>query len=222
MARFYPSNAFKGRSGGYVGENYNGTAYFRHYRTPYDPKTPAQRGVRAMFRQVTDIAQTINYGILRPYTFPKPPKGSPYNHMTAINAPLMAAHEWNPAALKILDGTLYNPGIQTAQIILTHERAAVYITFDPHGGDPTDIACLVVNDEAADLTYYQTGTRRKGALDIAIAPKGYPPDFSKVYAYLCFAREPDDLDPTDAGQNSPTAFKKVTLAADPLTQVLAQ
>jgi hypothetical protein len=43
MALFYPSDAFIGRNGGYVGENNNGTAYCRHYVDPYDPKTPAQR-----------------------------------------------------------------------------------------------------------------------------------------------------------------------------------
>jgi hypothetical protein len=175
-----------------------------------------------MFRQVGDTAQTINYGILRPYTFPRPRKWSAYDQMTKINKTLLNAAQWNPAELKILDGPLYNPGIRTAEIVLTERRAAVYITFGTTGGDPTDTACLVVNDEVANMTYYTTGTRKQGALDIAIAPVGDPPDFSKVYAYLCFAQEPDDFHADAEGEDSPTTFKQASLADDELTQALAR
>jgi hypothetical protein len=221
MPKFSLHNAFKGRSGAYVGAECAGVPYFRRYRIPRDPRTPAQRTVRATFREITEIAQTINYGILRPYTFPRPRHLSPYNQMTKINAPLLNAEQWDPAALKILDGPLHNPGIATARIVLTPTRAAVFVTFDPRGGDPADIACLVVNDEYAGMTYYTTGTRRKGSLDIAIAPAGEPADYTQIYAYLCFAREPSDLPGGNPGENSATAFARATLADDPETRALA-
>jgi hypothetical protein len=149
--------------------------------------------------------------------------------MESINARLFNGDKWNPADLKILDGPLYNPGIKTAEIVLTVKRAAVYITFDtgcPRGTDAedTDIACLVVNDEAYDLTYYTSGIRRDGGLDIAIDPQGYPPNFSQFYAYLCFAQEPSDMASIDGdyGQDSATAFKQCVLASDPLSQALAK
>jgi hypothetical protein len=78
----------------------------------------------------------------------------------------------------------------------------------------------VVNDETANMTYYTTGKRKKGRLEIAIDPQGEPPDFSKVYAYLCFAQKPSGL-PADEGMDSPTAFKQCSLASDELTQALA-
>jgi hypothetical protein len=228
MAKFFHDNAaFKGKAGRYVGSSSCGVPYFKRYVKPYDPKTPAQTGVRSAFKRITDVAQTINYGVLRPYTFPRPRKWSAYDHMTKINAPLLNAGEWDPAALKILDGPLYNPGIKTAEIILTRTRAAVYVAFDSgagadKSGGPADAACLVVNDERADMTYYAIGTRRKGALNVAIAPIGLPPDFSQVYAYLCFAREPDDFPTGAEGENSATAFARAVLASDPLTQALAK
>jgi hypothetical protein len=129
--------------------------------------------------------------------------------------------------LKILDGCLYNPGIKSARIILTPRRAAVCVTFETicggiGDGEPGDTACLVVNDEAADMTYYTSGSRRHGALDIAIAPAGYPPDFTKVYAYLCFAQKPDGGEPYGEGRNSATAFMQATLAGDEQTRALAR
>jgi hypothetical protein len=221
MAHFYPNNAFKGRVGAFVGETYNGTAYVRRYRNPANPNTLAQRQVRMAFKQIGEIAKYINCGILQPYTFPKPPKWSAYDEMTKLNVPLLNAPQWNPAALKIFDGPLYNPGIKTAEIVLTVKRAAVYITFNPQGGEPSDIACLVVNDEAYNLTYYKTGYRRNGAIDIAIDPQGYPPDFTQFYVYLCFAQEPADSPPDDRGQDSATAFKQCVLASDSESQRLA-
>jgi hypothetical protein len=222
MPKLLPSDAFIGKLGRYTGFNLDGVTCLRTCPKPFDPQTPAQMQVRDAFKEIGEIAETINCGILRPYTFPRPRGLSAYDHMTEINGPALNAPQWNPAALKIFDGSLYNPGIKTAQIILTRKRAAVYITFDPQGGEPSDIACLVVNDEAARMTYFTTETRKKGGIDIAIAPKGYPPDFSRVYAYLCFAQKPDGSEPGSQGQNSPTAFKQATLSSDELTQALAR
>jgi hypothetical protein len=145
--------------------------------------------------------------------------------MTKINAPLLNAEQWNPSRLKILDGPLHNPGIKTAEIVLTVERAAVRVTFDAFdasGGEKSDAACLVVNDESCDLTYYKTGFRWDGALEIAVDPQGVPPDFSRFYAYLCFAQEPADFPPGDGGRNSATAFGRCVLSPDTETRRLAQ
>jgi hypothetical protein len=213
---------FTGRAGQFNGSTYNGTPYIKRYRNAANPNTPAQRQVRMAFKQIGEIAEYINCGILQPYTFPKPRKWSAYDEMTRINAPLLNAPRWNPSKLKILDGPLYNPGIKAAEIVLTVKRAAVYITFDTQGGEPSDIACLVVNDEASNRTYYETAYRRDGALDIPIDPLGCPPDFSQFYAYLCFAQEPGDSPPDDKGQDSATAFKQCVLASDPLSQALAK
>jgi hypothetical protein len=87
MPKLLAGNAFRGKSGNYAGFMLNGEACLRRCPKPRDPRTEAQRQVREAFREIGEIAETINYGVLRPYTFPRPRGISAYDHMTEINAP---------------------------------------------------------------------------------------------------------------------------------------
>jgi hypothetical protein len=192
MAKFdVLHNTVSGKIGAVICCTRNGGTYIKGAgRKPRQPNTPAQKMTRTVFSHINAIGRFINDAVLKPYTWPKPETMSCLNRMTHINAGSFKG-SFDPACLKIFDGPLFNPGIESALIILTPTQASITAGFKPSMGNPGDTAILVVYDEASNLVYYSTGKRQDGTLTAFIAPQGNPPDLSSFHCYLCFSRPPD-------------------------------
>jgi hypothetical protein len=123
--------------------------------------------------------------VLKPYTFPKPVKMTPYNRMIQINKPMFDDKAWEPQKLKIFDGPLYNPGILFAETE-DDDGLSVYLEWDNEQGADTDIGIGIVHDEVSEMTFYAEEIRAGAFLRVHLT-LGDHPDLSKLHTYLVFS-----------------------------------
>jgi hypothetical protein len=189
----------------------NSVNYLRRLGHYTDPKTMAQMAVRDVFATVIHIAKAINDPILKPYTFPRPPKGkTPFNWMAHINQPLFAHNGMDFALLKIFDGPVYNPGFQlldlTGQGTPNEEVTAEY---DGMPGDTKDIAILILYDEVRESCLYGFAERGTQLITIKTGQLGPIADKDKVHGYRVFVHPPTP-GTNETGQVSRTVYGKLT------------
>jgi hypothetical protein len=215
MARLnFVRGSIKGRVGEFVGSSWKGEDYLKTFTPPSNPRTEGQVAIRTVFQHITHIASQINAGVLKPYTFPKPPKMTPINRMVHINQALFDNKAWESSKLKIFEGPLYNPGITAAAIENGGTATAqVKVTFAPAVGEAADKALAVVYDETSDNALIGQAERQAGEILIPIAVLGQG-DLSKLHAYLVFSQPPAP-GTGEAGQVSGTAYLKVPAPPNP-------
>ena len=123
--------------------------------------------------------------------------------MIQINKEIFESKEWNPAGLKIFEGSLENPGITSA--VLTGN--SVKVSFSSTPGDEQDRAIAFIYDEASGSVIHKSGPRAFGFIDVPIAVLGSPA-IESLHAYLVFVFEP--LPGTsEKGVCSGTAYAKI-------------
>jgi hypothetical protein len=203
MGKVNLSGIVHGKLGKYVTYSRYGDNIIKLYKKPKDSKTPSQLKVRNVFRNVSHIASMLSRTVLKPYTLPKPEKCSAYVFMIGRNKLMFSNNEWNPADLKIFEGPLENPGINSA--VLTGD--IVTVTFDTAGGKDNDVAIAVVYDEITGGVYKTIGTRSSGEITVFLMHKAKQ-DAANFHAYLVFSRVPP-ITSLSKGLVSATAYKKV-------------
>jgi hypothetical protein len=205
---------FNGKLGKYVYYSMNGIHYAKPLPKQKDPKTPEQMAHRLVFGKINKFAKFIYYGVLKPYTFPRPKSSNLafYNRIMSINRLILSTNEWNPANLKIFEGPLENPGISSA--VLTVD--VVKVTFDSDQEEEDDVAIAVVYDDTTSFVSKAIGTRNAGFLDVRLSQMVIK-NVDTLHAYLVFSRPPPYYDKNypylanygSQGIVSTTAYKKV-------------
>ena len=205
--------SIKGKIGQFVGSSWRGKDYIKTYTPPSNPKTEEQTVVRKIFQHVGLIAKAIYASVLEPYTFPKPQKMTAFNKMMQVNKKMFNDKVWDQTKLKIFDGPLYNPGIETAHIQDDGpDGIAVMITFYPDGGAASDIPIGIVHDEVSERTFVQVENSRTAAtVGVQLFLPAGQTDLTKLHAYLVFS-QPPAAGTGETGQVSSTAYLKVTTA----------
>jgi hypothetical protein len=123
--------------------------------------------------------------------------------MIGRNKQMLSSKEWNPADLKIFEGPLENPGINSA--VLTGDT--VTITFDTAGGKGDDAAIAVVYDEKTCGVYKTVKARSSGEIAVSLMHIAKQ-DAANFHAYLIFSRVPP-ITSFEKGIVSTTAYMKV-------------
>jgi hypothetical protein len=200
--------SIKGKVGQFIGSSWKGIDYIKTYTPPSNPRTEGQVAVRSVFQHCAHIAKALNQDVLKPYTFPKPHKMSPYNYMMHVNKSLFAAKTWDPKKLIIFDGPLFNPGMVIAETE-EDDGLCVYIEWDTEYGKADDRAIGIVHDEVSELTFYAEELREGAFLRVPLLLGGQP-DVSFLHAYLAFVKVPPQ-DTAEPGEVSITAYKPVTV-----------
>jgi len=211
----FVKGTIQGRVGQFVGSSWRGKHYIKTYTPPTDPRKPSQIAVRNVFQHVAHIAKGIYSGILKPYTFPTPQKMTSFNKMVRTNKPLFDHHAWDPTRLRIFEGPLpgarelepwFNPGDPAHG----EYTGVCGVEFHSPGGELTDIAALVVYDEASGAVMYTVGTRAEGTLEVSFyTPSFEATGYNDFHGYLVFARPPAP-DTNDLGLVSDTFYMKFT------------
>ena len=190
----------RGKIGEFVGSSWKGKNYIKTFTKPGNPRTADQVAVRTVFYHTSQIAKGIYESVLKPYTFPRPKRITAYNRMIQINKAMFESKEWKPESLKIFEGELYNPGIDS----ITKSAGKVNITFSATG-EQSDMAIAVIFDGATGGVY--SGSLYRGDSNVEVT---IPADVrtADLHAYLVFVREPV-IGTDEKGQTSNTAYKKI-------------
>ena len=205
----FVKGSIKGKIGQFVGSSWRGKDYIKTYTPPSNPRSDGQTAVRTIFMHVGLIAKAVYEPVLKPYTFPKPQKMTAFNKMMKINKGMFGDKEWDQTALKIFEGSLYNPGITSAETD-TQSGVSVIITFTGAGGAAADIPIGVVHDEVSEQTFCTVGDKREtGSVTIPLLLPAGQTDLTKLHAYLVFS-QPPTAGTGEAGQVSNTAYSAVT------------
>jgi hypothetical protein len=123
--------------------------------------------------------------------------------MIGRNKQMLSSKEWNPADLKIFEGPLENPGINSA--VLAGD--IVTVTFDTAGGKGDDAAIAVGDDEKTGAVYKTVRTRSSGEIAVSLMHIAKQ-DAANFHAYLVFSRVPP-ITSYEKGIVSNTAYMKV-------------
>jgi hypothetical protein len=210
MAEFhFLKGSFKGRLGDVVFSSWRGKDYAKTYTPPSNPNTQAQRDHREAWRAIGHIAHGIYEAILKPYTFPKPQSHTSYNHMIAINKPMLTNSAFNANQLKILDGALTGAAISNATWNATNHKITITWGTTVAGSAKATDKAIIVAVQQEEAVAYAVTTRSAGTYEFDTNV------FQKIRngnlnLYLAFAQEPAPYT-NEQGMNSITAHKSVAV-----------
>jgi len=167
MAKYTGSifGEISGEQLGVVGSKWKGVPYVRRYVVPANPDTAAQQAQRSKFKNVSEFGRRIVNTVLNTYTLPLPKKMSAFNLFVSRNVKLQTTSTLDYSLLKIVQGTLYNPGISS----LNGSAASTNVDVgwdDTLIGEAlaTDPAEAVIYIEELDMFFYAANAERSHTL----------------------------------------------------------
>jgi hypothetical protein len=212
MAEFhFLKGTFKGRLGDVVFSSWKGIDYVKTYTKPGNPRTAGQTGHRAVFSRLAHLGKGLNEAVLKPFTFPKPQKKSPYNAFIENNIELLQANLWNIAKLQILNGSL--PLDPSKNPIWDAANKTVGFEWEQNAGTPaksTDVAiCVLIQ---ADKVIGIGTVENRAALGYGWTANSAPELMNgPAHIFLAFAQPPT------AGTNEPGIVSNTSYATVNIT-----
>ena len=165
-----PFTVWNGKLFDLVGFEWRGIPVVRRYVKPSNPNTPAQQGIRNVFRQLVNFGKRIYYPILLPYILPRPRQMTALNVFVRRKQSMISSGIWDVKSVSIGVGSLYLPSTMTMSIDKVSDEVTVTWSTEMYGtAESTDKAIVVVRNDTRDVfAYDDTKQRSDGGTTVSI------------------------------------------------------
>lgn len=176
----------RNKVGNVVAATWKGINYVKAYTIPANPNSSAQQVQRTFFAAIVRAGQLILSSVIQPYWDPFAIKQSGFTRFMQKNL-LDMSTPFSYAELSVAEGGLEKETITSATYEAT--EGLIHIDWIPSGlgnGEATDLAIMVVYDEANDVAFVDANTTREETNAEFLIGAGRTA--TNLRAYLFFSR----------------------------------